>query len=284
MAYTKQELATVTTTSLPDEVSEVIRAAAIEQIKWVAKLRDYGFVDDSPDEGDSVYIFNKLDTLSAAEEVAESAEPNYDEAGATKDSEAIVKLMKAFKISWEADNLKKINIRAGQSRHATVEVFDLEDTRISDSLIADTGNTNASPTDWSANTADPIQDIRNGKRLIRDDGHKADSLWLNPTNNEELDSVIASNAWYSVTEQTVRTGEPFPFMGLKRQEARNQTLGTATILQSGINGAFVLAEAKPLTVHMFDDNDSQVTKIQVYERVAAAATVRPNAVTTLVGI
>lgn len=284
MAYTKQELATTTTNSLPEEVSEVVRAAAIEQIKWIAKLRDFGFVDNSPVWGDRVYIYNILDQLQAAEEVAEASEPNYDEAGATKGSADIVKLMKAFKISWEADNLKQINVRAGQSRQATNEVFDLEDQRIALGLISGAGNTNSSPSDWSSATADPVADIRNGKRLLRDDGFTGDTMLLNPTNNEELDSVIASNTWYSVTEQTVRTGEPFPFMGLKRQECRHQTLGTVTIFKSGQAGAFHLAEAKPLTVHMFDDNDAQVTKVQVYERVAPIAVVRPNAIATLVGV
>ena len=282
--YSKQELATTTTTSLPAEVSEVVKAAAIEQIKWVAKLRDMGWVDGSLSEGDRVYIFNKLDQLNAAEVVAEAAEPNYDEAGATKGTADVLKLMKAFKISWEADNLKQINVRAGQARQATTEVFDLEDNKIAIALISGSGNTNASPSDWSSNTADPVADIRNAKRLIRDDGFTADVMILNPTNNEELDSVIASNTWYSVTEQTVKTGEPFPFMGLKRVECRYQTLGTATIMKSGMAGAFHLAEAKPLTVHMFDDNDAQVTKVQVYERVAPAAIVRPNCIATLVGI
>lgn len=284
MAYTKEELSLVSTSSLPEEVSEVIKAAAVEQIKWVAKLRDYGFVDDSPSEGDRVYIYNTLDQLSAAGIVSEGAEPDYDDAGATRGTANINKYMKAFKISWEADNLKEINVRAAQARQATIEVFDLEDNNIATSLISGAGNTNASPSDWSAATADPVADIRNAKRLIRDDGFSADLMLLNPTNNEELDSVIASNTWYSVTEQTVRSGEPFPFMGLKRQEARGQTLGTVTVLQSGNNGAFVTAEAKPLTVHMFDDNDAQVTKVQVYERVAPCAVVRANAISTLVGV
>jgi len=283
MAFVKEQLSLISTASLPSEVSEVIRAAAIEQKKYVPKLRGYGWVDSSPDEGAEMYIWNVADALTAASEVAEGAEPDYEDANATKSSARFKKIMKAFKISWEADHLKKINIRAAQTRACVTEVFDREDYHIATQLISDAANT-LTGTDWSANTADPVKDIRNAKRLNKDDGYMSDLMFLNPTNNEELDSVIASNTWYSITEQTLKTGEPIPFMGLKRVESTWQTLGTASVLKSGMQGAFQTGEAKPLTVHMFDDNDCQVTKVQVFMRSLPCATVRTKAVATITSV
>ncbi len=283
MAITKEQLALVSTASLPAEVSEVIRAAAIEQKKFVPKLRNYGWVDTSPDEGADMYIWNVCDALTSASEVAEGAAPDYEDANATKSSARFKKIMKAFKISWEADHLKKINIRAAQTRACVTEVFDREDFWIATQLISDAANS-LTGTDWSANTADPVKDIRNAKRLNKDDGYQSDLIFLNPTNNEELDSVIASNTWYSITEQTLKTGEPIPFMGLKRVECTHQTLGTATVFKSGMQGAFQTGEAKALSINMFDDKDEQVTKVQVYERVLPCATVRTKADCTIVSI
>jgi len=283
MTYTKEQLSLVSTTTLPSEVSEVIRAAAIERLRYVPKMRQYGLLDSSPSAGDATYIWDNADEMSAAKEVAEGSAPDYEDAGATKGSASFMKIMKAFKITWEADNLKQINLRAVQTRQAVDHVFDYEDDKIVDQLVTDAGNT-FTGTDWSANTADPVYDIRRAKRLNRDDGYKSDLLILSPTNNEELDSVIASNTWYSVTEQTLKTGEPFPFMGLKRVENTNQATGTATVIKSGPGGAFITAEAKALSINIFDENDEQTTKVQVYERVVPCATTRTTAVCSITSI
>lgn len=278
-----EQFSLVSTSTLPAKVSEFIVAAAIERQKYIPKIRQFGFVDSSPAPGDATYTWNVLDSLTAARKVAQGSEPSYEDANATESSDYIYNIMKAFKITWEADNLKKISIRAAQTRAAVDEVFDYEDCMILDQLYSDAGNSNTSPSDWSANTADPVKDIRNLKRLNRDDGYTSDVMFLHPTNNEELDSVIASNTWYSVTEQTLRTGEPLPFMGLKRIEAVGAScagwgVGKVMVAKSGINGAFILAEAQPLKLHIFDDNDARTTKVQVYERVLPCATVRVNAV------
>jgi len=285
-AYTKEQLSLVSTSTLPSEVSEVLRAAAIERLKYVSKLRRFGFVDTSPDEGAQSYIYNVLDEMSSAKEVAEGAEPDYEDADATKGSKPFMKIMKAFKISWEADALKQINLRAGQTRQAVDWVFEYEDGQIVTRLETDTGNTTAASNAWSTSSADPVANVRAALRLSRLDGYKPDTMLLDPTAYEDLMSIAASNTWYSVTEMSIQkaAGETIPFMGLKIEENSNCTDSVATIFKAGTTGAFMTAEAKKLSMNIFDDNDAQTTKVQVYERVVPAAVVRVNAVATITSI
>jgi len=285
MTYTKEQLSLVSTGSLPSEVSEVLRAAAIERANEVVKLRQYGFIDSSPDEGQATYIWNVLDELSVASEVAEGAEPNYEDADATKSSALFMKLMKAFKISWEADALKTINLRAGQTRAAVDQVFELEDARIMTRLEADRTST-AAGTDWSGASADPVKDIRTALTTVRNLGTNMDKMVLNPTNYEELISVVASNTWYAITEQALKkgAGDTIPFMGLHLIESTNATLGTSTLFKSGANGTFITAEAKKMGLNIFDDKDAQTTKVQVYERVVPAAVVRADSAYCITGL
>ncbi len=285
MGYTKEQLSLVSTGTLPSEVSEVLRAAAIERFKEVMKIRQHGFVDTSPGEGDATYIWNVLDELSGAGEVGEGSEPDYEDADATKSNETFIKIMKAFKISWEADALKTINLRAGQTRAAVDEVFDYEDSKILTRLEADKGTTTAG-TDWSTNAADPVKDVRTALRKLRVLKYVGDTGLIDPLRYEDLLSVIASNTWYAVTEAAVMKGgtQTVPFMGLKWIETAHCGDTTVTILKSGAMGAFQTGEAKKIGLNIFDDKDAQTTKVQVYERVVPCATVRANAVSTLTGL
>jgi len=285
MSYTKEQLSLVSTGTLPSEVSEVLRAAAIERLKEVTKLRQYGFVDTSPDEGAQTYIWNILDSQSAAKEVGEGSEPSYEDADATKSSEIFMKIMKAFKISWEADALKTINLRAGQTRAAVDQVFDYEDSKIVTRLEADR-TSSAAGTDWSGASADPVKDVRTAMRTTRGLGYVPDTMLLDPVNYEELCSVIASNTWYSITEAVVKRGatETIPFMGLHIIDEPHCTLGSATLFKSGVNGTFMTAEAKKIGLNIFDDKDAQTTKVQVYERVVPCATARPDSAYVISGL
>ena len=285
MSYTKEQLSLVSTGTLPSEVSEVLRAAAIERYMEVLKLRQYGFVDSSPDEGQQTYIYNVLDELSNAKEVGEGGAPDYEDADATKGSQLFMKIMKAFKISWEADALKTINLRAGQTRAAVDQVFEYEDSKIIARLESDRSST-AAGTDWSGAAADPVKDVRTALRTVRALGYKMDMMYLDPVNYEELCSIIASNTWYSITESVLKKGadETVPFMGLKIVEVPDATLGTATLMKSGNNGTFLTAEAKKVGLNVFDDKDAQTTKVQVYERVVPCATVRADSAYCITGL
>ena len=285
MGYTKEQLSLVSTGTLPSEVSEVLRAAAVERFKEVVKLRQYGSVDTSPGEGDQTYIWNTLDELSTAKEVGEGSEPDYEDADATKSTELFMKIMKAFKVTWEVDALKTINLRAGQTRAAVDEVFDYEDSKIITRLEADRGTTTAG-TDWSAAAADPVKDVRTAMRKMKVLKYIGDVGLIDPLRYEDLLSVVASNTWYAVTEAAVMKGasSTIPFMGLKWIETAHCTDTTVTILKSGAMGGFQTGEAKKLGLNIFDDKDAQTTKVQVYERVVPAVSIRPNAITTLTGL
>ncbi len=283
MAYKQEQLALESTSSLPADVSEVIRAAVTEQLQHITAMRQYGFVDTSPEAGATVYKFHVYDALTVAKEVAEGAEVSFDDAGATQSSEDFIKVAKGFKITWEADNLRMLPLRAGQSRACVQEVMQYEDNKIADKLVTDASNTFAG-TDWSANTADPVKDVARAKRENFVDGYISDIMILNPTNLEELESVVVSNNWLSVTESTVKTGLLPTFAGLKLVMNNNQTLGTSTVFKSGVDGAFVTAEARRLNIRMWDDNDTETTKVAVTERVVPCVTVRDKAVCTITGL
>ncbi len=287
MGYTKEQLSLVSTGTLPSEVSEVLRAAAIERAMYVAKLRQFGFLDTSPDEGQQVYIWNKLNEQTDAKEVGEGAEPDYEDADATKDEAFFMKIMKAFKISWEADALKTINLRAGQTRAAVDKVFDYEDSVIMTRLEADRTSTAAGAAAWSTASADPVKDIRVATRTVHDLGYnKVDQMILHPANYEELVSIIASNTWYSTTDNAIKRGATgtIPFMGLNITQTTNASEGTATLYVSGANGTFMTAEAKKIGLNIFDDKDAQTTKVQVYERVVPCATVREDSAYAITSI
>ena len=273
---TKQVHSLVTTTVLPQEASEVIKAGVVEKLKEVNKLRQFGFVDKTM-MGAELYIWFYADEMTGASDVGQGSSFNYESAAASKGSADFEKLGKGFEITWEADNLEKLPIRLAQSKQAAELVFNREDTKICTALIADSGNT-FTGTDWSANTADPVADFAQAKRLCRLDGYEIDLVILNPTNFEELESVIASNFWFNKTSQAVE-GDTKSFKGIQIVNSNQATLGTAIFIKKGSSGAFNVGVGKDLTVHIFDDDDRQTTKVQVFERIAIGV-LRTDAVCT----
>lgn len=275
---------TVTTDSLPAKVSEVIRAAAIEKLQDVPRLRQYGMTVTMPDKGAMNYYYYMYSDVGDADEVSEAADFVYDDADATQGSVAVKKYGKGFKISWEADNLNKLQLRAAQSKQCISKVLLKEDELIITRLIADTNNTYAATQGaWSASTADPVQNIRRAVRLMKNDGYDADAIMLNPTNAEELMSFVAQNLFYGLTEKTVTAGILPKFMGLDIIQSNSVTEGTAIVLKTGSSGAFEVGEAMKLGLNIFDDNDAQVVKVQAYERIGVAV-VRPDAICTITSI
>ena len=274
---------TVTTTSLPDKVSEVMRAAAVEKMFDVPRLRQYGLVEKLKEQGASYYFYYTYSDVGDADDIGQGADFVYDDADATENSVAISKFGKGFKISKEADHLSKLSLRAAQSKQCVQKVILKEDATIVTRLIAGTNNTYAASNAWSSADADPTQNMRRGKRLMKNDNYEADMVLLNPTNAEELTQIVAQNMWFNLTEKTVTSGIlPF-FMGLKIVEANSVTEGTAIILKSGSMGAFQVGEAMPITMNVFEDQDAHVIKVQSYERVGVAV-VRPDAMCTVTGI
>jgi len=284
MAETMDLAFTVTTDSLPAKVSEVIRAAAIEKLQDVPRLRQYGMTVTMPDKGAMNYYYYMYSDVGDADEVSEAADFVYDDADATQGSVAVKKYGKGFKISWEADNLNKLQLRAAQSKQCISKVLLKEDELIITRLIADTNNTYAATQGaWSVSTADPVQNIRRAVRLMKNDGYDADAIMLNPTNAEELMSFVAQNLFYGLTEKTVTAGILPKFMGLDIIQSNSVTEGTAIVLKTGSSGAFEVGEAMKLGLNIFDDNDAQVVKVQAYERIGVAV-VRPDAICTITSI
>lgn len=274
----------VSTDSIPRKVSEVIRDAAIEKLEDITRLRQYGMVERLKDQGATRYFFYPFSDLGDARDVGEGADFVYDDADATESEESVYKYGKGFQLTWEANHLSKLPIRAAQSKQAVSKVIKKEDNVISTRLIADTGSTYANTAGaWSSSTADPVQNIRRAKRLIKNKGYDADMILLNPTNAEELTTVVSQNLWNGLTEKTVTSGVVPFFMGLKVVECSEVTENTAIVMKSGSSGAFQLGEAMPVSINMFDDNDKQTTKVQAFERVAVAV-VRPDAVCTITSI
>lgn len=276
-----KDFSLVTTSNLPSRASEVIIAAAVEQFKEVAKLRQLALVD-KVDEGAAVYVYFTYDDLTDAYELQEGADFQYDSASATQSTVDFVKIAKGFQLTWEADHLARLNIRAAQARQAALQVQEKEDDKILEVMTNATTSVTATAA-WSETTADPVKDIRSAKTEVRKLGYIADTLLLEPVNAEELMSIIASNTWYGVTEQALKSGNLPSFMGLKIVECPTLSHGTAYVFKAGATGALQIGEAKPLTVHIFDDDDSQSTKVQIYERIAPVL-VRPDAVAKIATI
>ncbi len=278
-----KDFATATTTNLPSEASEVIVAAAIEQLKKTVGMRDHVFVDDVSEPGADKYIYFTYDDLTAAYDLVQNEDFKYDSAAATSSTKDFVKIAKGFKISFEAKALKRLNIQAAQARACVTEVRDREDYKIIAELASGTSSVTAAGVS-SGTSADPVKDISQGVRKIKDLGYVADTILMENTNLEELKSIIGSNDWYAMTEKTVQSGEVPTFMGLKILSTNTTNLahGTAYIFKSGSQGALQLGQAHDVRTLIFDDNDSHCTKIQVFERICPAI-VRPDASATLTG-
>ena len=280
-----KDFATVTTSQLPTRVSETIVAAAVEQLKEAGVMRKHCWVDSSPSEGDKTYVYSKFDDLGLAYDRRELADFKYDSAAADEDTATILELAKGFKISWEADHLKKIAVKAAQTKACVQEVQYREDTKITTALASGT-STVAAAGALSGTSADPIADIREGIRKVRVLGYPANTLFIESVNLEELFSIIGSNDWYKIVEDAVGKGELPVFMGLKVQElvSAHLTHGTAYIAHTsgGHDSALWMGQGHDIRTHIFDDDDAHAIKVQVFERCVPVCA-RPDASATLTG-
>ncbi len=284
MAINIKDFATVTTSVLPSSASEAIAAVAIEQLKYVAKLRAFAFID-KVDKGSSVYTYFTYDDLSGAYDRDESADFRYDSAGATQSTANFVEIAKGFKISTVANMMEKLNVRIAQTRAAVTEVIDREDNKIITQLASATSTTTAAGV-LSATTADPIKDIANAISACEQLGYEADTLLIEQVNKQELMSIIGSNEWYRMTEGLVGAGLLGTFMGLKVIHVNSSNLahGTGYVFSSNAKGrgAMQIGMSQDVGIDIFDDKDSKCVKVQVTERIAPVLT-RPDAVSKISG-
>lgn len=275
----------VSTSVLPTRAVDVISAAAIEQLKDIKNLRTLGLVD-KVDEGTRTYVYFRYDDLTGAYDRSELEDFKYDSAGATQYTATMLEIAKGFQISWEADHLAKLAIRAAQTRACIIEVKDREDLKIATALRTSAALTSTvtATAVLSGTSADPVSDIRQGIRKINDLGYEPDTLLLENVNLEELISIIGSNEWYGITEAAIRSGNLPNFMGLKviNLPAAKMTHGSAVILKTGSAGAFQMGQAHDVRLKIFDDNDSHSTKVQVFERVIPVVS-RPDAGALITG-
>lgn len=279
----------VTTTNLPSSVTEVILAAGIEALQEVKSLRQYGFVDNSQlNDGAKNYIYNTYDEMTDAYDRAELEDFRYDAAGATEGTASFVELDKGFSLSFKADHLKKISIKAAQTKQAVRKVIDREDAKIAAALIASGALTSTvtATAVLSGTSADPVKDLAQAKRKCKALGYNIDKtgglLFIEDVNLEEMLSIIASNPWYATTADLIRTGQTDMFMGLKivSLPAGKLTHGTAVIMKSGIT--FNVGVSENMTTKIFDDEENHTTKVQVYESIVPVV-VRPDAGALLTG-
>jgi len=269
----------VTTSQLPDRVTEVISAAAIEQLKEIKNLRRLALIEKI-DESATKYIYNTYSDLTDAYDRTEGADFKYDAASVSDTAIDIVEIAKGFQISWVAAKTPKLATQAAFTKACVQEVKDREDLKIAEALTA----SGALTTSVSANAAlsetaaDPIEDISEAVRGCMDLGYTPDTLLIENQNLQELMSIIGSNDWYSMTEKLVKGGELPSFMGLNVIALPSTKLshGTAIVLKSGATGAIQIGQAHDVRLKIFDDNDNHTTKVQVYERIAVAIS-RPDA-------
>ena len=278
-----KDFAKVTTTSLPARASEVIVAAAIEQLQYLVGMRSHIKIDRVSDEGARKYIYSTYDDLTDAFDRAEGEDFKYDAADASDSTADFVEIDKGFMLSWEADHLKKLNIKADQTKACVNKVRDREDYKIIAPLSSGTSSVTAGGV-LSGTSADPVGDIREGIRKCLELGYKPDKLLIEHANLEELITIIGSNDWYRITEDTIRTGGISKFMGLDilATDSGNLSHGTGYVFKGGAQGALQMGQAHDIRTHIFDDDENHCTKVQVFERVCPVL-VRPDASATITG-
>lgn len=277
---------TVSTAVLPARVSEVIRAAVIERMIEVKRLRQYGFVSKAG-EGAGTFTFSVADSVGDAFERGEIEDFTYDAAGLTNTTKNIIEIGKGFKISWPADKIANLDLRVKQTRACVDKVIDYEDKKIVTALTTASALTStvSGAGNLSATSANPLSDLKQAKRKIRAlINAEADLLLIEEVNLEELITIVGSNDWYKMTEEAAAKGQLPIFAGLKIVSipAAKMTHGTAIILKSGSYGAFELAQGHDVRTMIFDDKDSHCTKVQVYER-CVPCVVRADAGAKLTG-
>lgn len=283
---TIKDFSIITTTNLPSRVSDVIIKSAIEQLTEIAGLRKFGFVDKVEDAGAKTYIYNTYDDLTDAykRKILESFK--YDSASASESTASFFELDKGFEIDWKADHLRKLPIRAAQTKASINKLMDKEDSEIASTLISSgalTSSVSATAV-LSGTSADPVKDIAQAKRKCKALGYTADLLLIEQVNLEELLSIIASNTWYEMTAKAIQSGELDKFMGLKivSLPAGKLTHGTAVVMKAGNLGAYQLGMAEDVKVKIFDDNERHTTKVQVYETICPVVA-RPDAGAKITG-
>lgn len=279
---TTKDFSTVLTSSLPARAQEVIARAAVEQFQMNARLRQFCAID-RVGTGEPTYVFFKADDLTDAMDLEEGEDMRYDAAAATQTTASFVNIAKGFKISREADSIARLPLRAIQARACADKVVEREDGKLISQLASATTSITATAV-WSGSSADPVKDIRSAKTEIRKLGYNPDVLILEETNAEELMSIIASNTWYGVTEQAMKSGNLPSFMGLKIvEEPWNLAEGTSYVMASGASGALLIGESIPLRTDFKDDFDSNTIKVKVWQR-AAYVIARPDAAASIATI
>lgn len=285
--FSSKNFATVSTSDLPERVSEVIKAAAIERMIHVAMLRDVFFTDTSPGEGDSKYIYEVFDSVTAAHDRVEGVDWKYDSAGVTEGTADMLELAKGFKITNAANSLKKIAVRAAQTKACVDVVNDREDLKIATALRTSAALTSTVTAAGvlSGTSANPLKDLAEGKRKVKALTRTVpDTLLIEDVNLEELVTITGSNDWYELSANMVARGELPVFMGLKvvSLPAAKMTHGSAIICNSGQLGPLYVGEGHNTKVNVFDDEDAHVTKVQIWKR-AIPVVVRADAGALLTG-
>jgi hypothetical protein len=199
----------------------------------------------------------------------------------------MIQIAKGFQLSWDAAETKAFNLQAAQTKACIDQIKDREDLKIVSALIATSALTStvSAAGVLSGASADPIKDLEQAKRKVRAlMGADPDVLFIEDVNLEELISIVGANEWYTITENAVRNGGLPVFSGLKVVgiPPAKLTHGTAVIFKSGVNGAFEIGQAYDVRSKIFDDNDAQCTKVQVYEKICPVV-VRPDAGAKLTG-
>ena len=284
-SITIKDFSIITSGHLPARASEVIAAAAIEQLEEAGIMRPHAFIDTSPEPGDQVYVPFTFDDMGDAFTRAQGEDWKYDGAGATSEDIAMIEICKGFQVDWDSKALKNLKVLAGQSKQSVNKVKAKEDHELSAVLSGATSSVTAAGV-LSGTSSDPVKDVAQAIRKVRALGYRANTLFIEQVNYEEITSIIASNDWLRVTEELISKGILPLWQGLKIQQlkAADLTHGTAYVGQTGpgVDSAIWTGEAKPLREHIFDDDDNHTTKVQHFMK-AAPVLARPDAVAAISG-
>jgi len=287
MTHYKNFSSTLTTSEIPSNVTEVIRGAAIEKLKEISNLRQFGIVNRLDDEGSRTYTYNYYGSLSDAYDRVENTDFKYNDVELNETTVNVEEIAQGFKLSWKADHSKKLAIRAANTKSAIDTVKDREDYKIMTALIASSALTStvSATAVLSATTADPIADIDEMCRKVRALMNvNPDTLFIESVNLGELKGIVGSNDWGKITAGVIEKNNFPVFMGLKIVSVSSTKLthGTAVAIVTGNMSPFEVGIAHEVKLNVFDDNDKHTTKVQLYENIAIAVS-RPDAGAKLTG-
>ena len=237
--------------------------------------------------GKTIYEYNKSDHMSAAEIVGKGGQFPRDAMSIADSTAKILKIGKGFAVFRE-DLLAKPGVDTLNAQDAARQVMEAENAFIFtgstqpaiNGLIAAAGQTQVG-TDWSAaiGTADAYGDVlKIIAKLEAENFMGPYSLGLNPTNYGEArrrdvqaggsgESVLKSILAELVSEVVV---DP------------SITLGTAIVMQKGLANAALLV-SEDVTVEIFDMDEDQVMKGNVFERIGLVV-YQANSIGTLTAI